>query len=116
MASPSNRSVRAYDVGAVAGDRGYTATAEVRRDLGLRWKTQWQAVAFADGAEVTLNRDPWTTGINRVGISGGGVGLNFAAPKNWSGRISIATRIGGAPASLQGSAATRGWAEISRSF
>jgi hemolysin activation/secretion protein len=109
-------SVRAYDIGAIAGDTGYVGTAELRRDLGSAWNGQWQAVAFVDSAKVTINRTAWVAGTNSATLSGAGIGLNWAGPSLWRARAYIATRIGALPALLAGSSSTRGWIEISKGF
>jgi hemolysin activation/secretion protein len=108
--------VRAHDVGAVSGDCGYFGTAEVRREIGFAWHTLWQGIAFIDHAELTINRSPWVVGLNRVSLSGAGVGLNCAIARNWSVRISLAARIGSVPALMTNAASSRGWIEISRGF
>ena len=108
--------VRAYDVGVVSGDNGYFGTAEFHRELGVAWSTRWQAVAFLDRAQLTINRITWANGTNRVALSGAGVGLNCAGPQNWSARISLATRIGPMPALVTSTASARLWIELSRGF
>lgn len=109
-------SVRAYDVGAVSGDRGYTGTAEIRRDLGFRWKTQWQGIAFIDHAELKISHAPWITGANRVSLTGAGIGFNLAIARNWGARISVAARIGSAPVWVASASSARAWIEIGRGF
>lgn len=116
MTAGGPSTVRAYDVGAVSGDSGYFGTAEVRQDLGNALNTQWQAVAFVDHAELGLNRVAWVNSANRVRLSGAGVGLNFSAAKTWSARISVAARLGSAPAAVTRAATTRLWIELSRAF
>ncbi|MEO6569888.1 MAG: ShlB/FhaC/HecB family hemolysin secretion/activation protein [Opitutaceae bacterium] len=116
MSAGGPSTVRAYDVGAVSGDSGFFGTAELRRDLGVAWNTRWQAVAFFDRAQLTINRNTWLSGANRVALTGAGVGLNIAAPKNWSAKISVATRVGSAPSLGGRTASARGWLELSRGF
>jgi len=108
--------VRAYDTGALSGDTGYLATAELRHDLGTVWGGPWQAVAFVDTAQVTVNKNTWVAGTNSARLSGAGVGLNWAGPQQWRAKGMIATRIGSAPTLVASSAHTRAWVEISRGF
>lgn len=109
-------SVRAYDVGAVSGDRGYAFTAEYRRNLGQAWAGQWQVVAFVDSASVTVNQNPWSTDENSATLSGAGFGLNWNGPDQWHAAVSVATPIGPAPALVGTTSATRAWVELSRRF
>lgn len=109
-------SVRAYDVGAVSGDRGYAFTAEYRRNLGHAWAGQWQVVAFIDSASVTVNQNPWSTDENNATLSGAGFGLNWTGPDQWHATASVATPIGPTPALVGTTSATRAWVEVSRRF
>lgn len=109
-------SVRAYDVGALSGDSGFFGTAELRRDLGVVLNTRWEAVAFIERAQLVVNRAQWVSGTNRVALTGTGVGLNIAAPKQWTAKISLAARIGSAPALVTHAASGRLWLELSRGF
>lgn len=108
--------VRAYDMGAVAGDTGYLGTAELRHDLGSAWNGQWQAVAFVDSAKVTVNKTAWAPGTNSATLSGAGVGLNWAGPNQWHARAYIATPIGATPALVASRESVRAWVEISMGF
>ncbi len=108
--------VRAYGTGALSGDTGYLATAELRHELGAIWGGSWQAVAFVDTAYVTVNQNTWVTGTNSATLSGAGVGLNWAGPNQWRAKVMIATRIGSAPTQVANSASTLAWVEISRGF
>jgi hemolysin activation/secretion protein len=109
-------SVRAYRLGAVSGDRGYLATAELRHFFGAGAGGQWQGVAFLDTAHVTLNRSPWTTGPNRATLTGAGLGLEWFGPQLWRVKASVATRLGSRPAVIEDGSHTRGWLEISKAF
>jgi hemolysin activation/secretion protein len=106
--------VRAYDMGAVSGDNGYQFTAEFRRDLGQALRGQWQAVAFVDGANVTVNKNPWVADTNTATLRGAGLGLNWANASLWNARTYIASRLGSAPALVPNASSTRAWIEISK--
>jgi hypothetical protein len=76
---------------AIAGDTGYQETVEFRHLLGARWQGQWQALAFADSAQVTINKNPTVPGKNAAALNGAGVGLNWAGPYALSAKTYIAT-------------------------
>lgn len=115
--------VRGYDMGAVSGDSGYLGTAELRHDLGSNPFGQWQAVAFIDCAQVTVNQSAWTAGTNRATLSGAGGGINWLGPKlSWTGasrlsaRAYIATPVGPVPELVGKTDSVRGWMEIGMGF
>ena len=109
-------SVRAYDAGTVSGDSGYQGTVELRFDLGQAWQGQWQAVAFVDGAHVTVNKTAWTAGINSDSLSGAGVGLNWSGPDLWSVKSFVAEPIGSTPVLAGATKSLLAWVEISKRF
>lgn len=109
-------SVRAYDTGALSGDTGYLATAELRHALGTAWGWQWQAVAFIDTGRVTVNKNASVPGNNSANLSGAGVGLNWVGPQQWRVKTYIATRLGTAPTLVASSASTSAWIELSSGF
>ncbi|MDC8757834.1 ShlB/FhaC/HecB family hemolysin secretion/activation protein [Janthinobacterium fluminis] len=108
--------VRAYDTGAAAGDLGYTASVELRHELGAGWGGQWQAVAFVDSARVTVNQRAWSAGPNGATLQGAGLGLNWNGPQQWDARIHVAKPIGATPSLLAARSSARVWAELRRSF
>ncbi|SIS56099.1 ShlB/FhaC/HecB family hemolysin secretion/activation protein [Neptunomonas antarctica] len=118
MSAGGPYSVRAYDIGALSGDSGYSGSVELRHDLGMTWAGQWQALAFIDSAQVTLNQDSWSglSGANKATLSGAGVGLNWTGPNQWSAKASIAAPIGATPALLSDADSVRGWLAVSRGF
>ena len=109
-------SVRAYDMGAVAGDAGYLATAELRHTLALSLYGQWQAVAFLDSEHVTINRNLWVAGINDATLSGAGVGLNWSGPNQWTAKAYIAAPIGSTPVLVGNTASVRAWLLIAKNL
>jgi hemolysin activation/secretion protein len=108
--------VRAYDMGAIAGDTGYQETVEFRHLLPLAWQGQWQALAFLDSAQVTVNKDPTVPGKNTATLSGAGVGLNWVGPYALSAKTYVAARLGATPALVADSSSVRLWVEISKGF
>ena len=108
--------VRAYDMGAVSGDAGYSVNVEYRHDLGQIGVGQWQSVAFIDSASVTVNHNTWSAGTNSATLSGAGIGLNWSGPDQWSAKLYVATPIGSVPVLVGSNHSTRGWIEVSRHF
>ncbi|TAN48234.1 MAG: ShlB/FhaC/HecB family hemolysin secretion/activation protein [Methylococcaceae bacterium] len=115
--------VRGYDMGAVSGDSGYIGTVELRHDLGASGFGQWQAVAFADSAQITVNQTPWSAGANQATLCGAGGGINWLGPAlDWMGasrlnaRAYIATPVGPVPKLVGKTDAVRAWLEIGMGF
>lgn len=116
MAVGGPYSVRAYDMGTLSADLGYLLTAEWRHDLGHAGIGQWQGVAFADRAHVTVNKDPWASGANGASLGGAGVGLNLTAATRWNARVYVARRVGATPVLAGASSALHAWIEVGRAF
>jgi hemolysin activation/secretion protein len=107
--------VRAYDLAAVSGDTAYIGSAEIRRDLSFAGG-QWQALAFIDYAQVTVNRSAWTAGENCARLSGAGAGLHWAGPGGWSAKASVARPVGSRPALVASADSVRAWVEFGKQF
>lgn len=116
MSAGGVNTVRAYDTGAVSGDRGYFVSAEYRHTLNQAGAGQWTALAFIDSARVTVNQNTWAGGENSATLSGAGVGLNWNGPDLWSAKAYVATPIGETPALVGGTNTTRAGVELSRRF
>ncbi|MFG6430116.1 ShlB/FhaC/HecB family hemolysin secretion/activation protein [Roseateles sp. LYH14W] len=103
--------VRAYDMGSLSADSGYTATAELRRRLGAAWQVQ----AFVDAAQVTVNRKPWDASQpNRARLYGAGLGLEWSNPEGWAVKANIAQRLGKLTPLLDTAARSRAWIQLSK--
>ncbi len=109
-------SVRAYDAGTISGDTGSQATVELRHDLSLGVEGRWQAVAFADSANVKVNKNPWFVAANTAYLSGVGLGLNWAGAHQWSAKAYFARPVGATPELVGSTNSTRTWLEINRGF
>ncbi|WP_268944834.1 ShlB/FhaC/HecB family hemolysin secretion/activation protein [Pseudomonas sp. KNUC1026] len=109
-------SVRAYDIGALSGDTGYSGTVELRHDLGKGSLGYWQAIAFVDSAYVKVNRHPANNAENSGSLSGAGVGLNWRGPDQWQASVSVANRLGSAPSLVADQSPVRGWVTVSKGF
>ena len=108
--------VRAYDMGAIAGDTGYQETVEFRHVLAAAWQGRWQTLVFLDSAQVTINKNSTVPGKNTATLSGAGVGLNWIGPYAWSAKTYLATPVGSAPTLVADSSSVRLWVEFSKGF
>jgi hemolysin activation/secretion protein len=108
--------VRAYDMGTVSGDTGNLETAEIRRELGSAWRGRWQALAFIDSEQLTINKHQFVAGTSSVTLSGVGLGLRWAGPAQWVAQTYLATRMGPAPSIVESPTSVRLWVEISKGF
>ena len=111
-------SVRAYNTGAVSGDSGHLVTIEFQHNLNVDWDGQWQAVAFVDRAQVTVNKNTWNDNQNLAILLGAGFGLNWTGSDQLSVKAYIATPAGSTPTpSLVASTeSVRAWVGLSRGF
>jgi len=108
--------VRAYDMDVVSGDEGYLGTAEIRHNLGMIWRGQYQVVGFIDYQHVTVNKNVWVAGPNEATLNGAGMGVDSLWPGQWTGKAYIATPIGSTPELVPNPASVRAWVEIGKSF
>jgi hemolysin activation/secretion protein len=117
MVAGGTYTVRAYDMGVLSGDSGYLARVELRHNLSLPVPGQWQAIVFADTERITVNVNPWVTGVNEAHLSGAGGGLNWSGYEHWNANLYLAKPIGATPELLAGaSRSTRCWVQVSRNF
>lgn len=85
--------VRAYPVGEAAGDRGYLATAEVRRLFDIPLIGLTQASMFYDYGHVRTDAQAWSAdGGKSRNLDGYGLSINWSNPKGFSLASSIAFR------------------------
>ena len=105
--------VRAYDMGSLSADQGYTVTVELQQRLSAAWQVQ----AFVDGADVTINRKPWdSANTNRASLYGAGLGLEWSNPEGWALKASAAQRLGSLTPLLGSAARHRGWIQLSKAI
>ena len=112
--------VRAYDMGVLTGDEGILGTVEWRHDLGSLWNGDWQAVAFVDSENVTINRSLWVgasaAGNNTATLSGAGVGMNWSTQNQWVAKVYVAAPIGPDPSQVPNAPSARAWLQIAKGF
>ena len=84
--------------------------------MGQAWAGQWQAVAFADSAHVTVNTNTWPgmQGGNSGTLNGVGLGFNWSGPDQWSLKAYVAKPIGAVPSLAGSTRSTRVWVELVR--
>lgn len=116
MAAGGPYSVRAYDVGAISGDRGFRASIEFRYDLGQAAGGKFQALAFWDSAHLKVNQRPWTGGANSATLSGAGIGLDWTGDNQWRARTYLATPLRPEPELVKATASKRVWTEVGYRF
>jgi hemolysin activation/secretion protein len=116
MIAGGPHTVRAYDMGTVSGDTGNLETTEIRRDLGTAWQGRWQALAFIDSEQLTINKHQFVAGSNSLTLSGVGLGLRWAGPSQWVAQTYLATHMGPTPSLVENPTSVRLWVEISKGF
>jgi hemolysin activation/secretion protein len=109
-------SVRAYDVGAISGDTGYTLTTELRHGFAQSWHGQWQAIAFVDAAHVEVNRNQLSSGANIANLGGAGVGLNWTGLNQLTANLVLAAPVGPTPVQIGTRTSARVWLQASKGF
>lgn len=103
--------VRAYPQAEGAGDQGWLASLELRCALDPAWRVS----TFADHGAVRINKDPWDQADNHRGLSGAGVGLDWAA-HGWQAGASAAWKLGNARVQDGGGHSPQLWVHLARGF
>lgn len=79
--------VRAYPVGAVAGDEGEVGTIELRHSLPQVHGLAPTLVFFADRGLLRINHTPFAPGTNNIALGTAGLGFTIAKAGNFSAQI-----------------------------
>jgi hemolysin activation/secretion protein len=108
--------VRAHNMGALSGDTGIRASAELRHELGILCCGRLQIVAFADTERVTINHTVWAAGPNGATLSGAGLGFNASWPARWNAKVYVAAPLGPTPMLIGTSNSARVWLALSKGF
>jgi hemolysin activation/secretion protein len=88
--------IRSYDVGAISGAQGYTATAELRHIINMPIPGVWRPMIFVDAGRIQIYKDQFTPEPNIFSLYSTGFGLDV----NWKGWIlsgRYAHRLGSSP-------------------
>lgn len=88
--------VRSYDVGAISGAQGYTATAELRHVVNMSIPGMWRPMVFVDAGRIQINKDQFTKDPNLFSLYSAGVGLDVRW-KGWNLSARFAHRLGATP-------------------
>ena len=111
--------VRAYAEGEIYVDDGYVATLEARLLLPpppAPMPGRLQLIGFIDTGQASTNHSPWFPGPNHVSVSGGGVGLNWAAANNFVIKATYAHTLGEAVGVPGSDADSRVWVQLVKLF
>lgn len=84
--------VRAYPVGEAAGDRGYLASAELRRLFSGPFGGLTQTALFYDRGRVVADAYPWAADSGARTLQGYGVSLGWTHTAGWTLSSSLARR------------------------
>ncbi|WP_129778241.1 ShlB/FhaC/HecB family hemolysin secretion/activation protein [Peristeroidobacter soli] len=84
--------VRAYPVGEAAGDRGYLASAEVRRTFFGPFGGISEVSAFYDRGHIRVDAQPWQGAAIERTLDGAGVGFDWSQQRGWSLAAAVAFR------------------------
>lgn len=109
-------SLRAYDVGAIAGDSWLSTTAEIRHKLDPISEEEFQIIGFIERANVKVNKRPWSMGENHATLSDIGVGINWNGSNQWSALTYSAIQIGPSSPLVENSSSPKFWVEIRKEF
>lgn len=89
--------VRSYDVGAISGAQGYTATAELRHILNMPTiPGVWRPIIFIDAGRIQIYKDQFINDPNMFNLYSTGLGLDVNW-KGWSLSGRYAHRLGSSP-------------------
>jgi hemolysin activation/secretion protein len=108
--------VRAYDMGALSGDTGIRASAELRHELGMLWRGRLQMVAFADTEHVRINHTIWAAGPDGATLSGAGLGFNWSWPARWNAKAYVAAPLGPTPMLIGTNNSARVWLALTKGW
>ncbi len=111
-------SVRAYDVGVLAGDKGIDTSLEWRSVLTDLGNGSLQGKVFFDYAKLTINASPWVglSTTNSAYIAGAGLGVVWTSSQNSTVKLSFAKPVGTVPSSITSSSRLRTWIELGLPF
>lgn len=111
--------IRAYPQGEAFGDEGYLLDVEARlhlAGLSARVPGDLHLLGFVDAGRVTINKDPWYTGVNVRNLSAAGVGLSWNDPGNFAVRTYYAVKLGNEQAISAPDRAGRFWIQAVKYF
>ena len=108
--------VRAYPIGAAAGDEGEVGSLELRYSLPQMGGMTPGLVAFADRGLLRINHTPFTPGTNNLSRGAAGVGFTLATAWNFSARVYWAVKTTSSSPSAEAGRSNRVWAQVMMNF
>lgn len=116
-------SVRGYETGAISGDQGYSATAELRHQFNLPFQVSLTPLIFADTGRIQINQKNQSPAgevlstNNLVNLSATGLGVDIYW-RGWNVSTRYAQRIGATPPDRTVSRLdnSKAWIQLSKSF
>lgn len=87
---------RSYDVGAISGAQGYSATAELRHIINMSLPGIWRPMIFIDAGRVQIYKNQFTNDPNIFSLYSTGFGIDILW-KGWSLSARYAHRLGSPP-------------------
>lgn len=109
-------SVRAYAMGVMSGDSGYSGTIEFKSNFGTVLNGDLQGILFIDSQHIIVNRNPWLMSANDVNLNGGGFGANWTSKNGWNVKAFVASKLGATPKLVTESSSSRAWIEVNNRF
>lgn len=106
-----------FDLGTLAGPRGYLATVALRQDLPFMPRGYWQASLFADAGHVTLYSDayPGVT-VRSADLYDVGIGLTWINSDKLQIQTQMAWPVGAVPDVAGDVSSSRAWIRVTAGF
>ena len=72
---------------------------------------------FYDTGTVSINHDPYAAGDNNRRLSGAGLGVTLAKPRNFEARLSYASKVGNSSLPVNTTdKSSQYWLQVSKAF
>lgn len=108
--------VRAYPIGAAAGDEGEVGTIELRYSLPQVHGMAPGLVAFVDRGLLHINHTPFAPGSNSAALGAAGLGFTLAKAGNFSAQIYWAVKNTSSSAISDTGRSNRVWGQVVMHF
>lgn len=111
--------VRAYPEGEALGDQGYLVNLEARVRLpkfSERVPGQTHLIGFIDAGNVTINKNPWSAGLNSRQLGAVGIGASWEDPGRFLVRAYYARKLGSETAISAPDRSGRFWIQAVKYF
>ncbi|MBT2115602.1 hypothetical protein KK141_07720 [Dyella sp. LX-66] len=108
--------VRAFPIGAAAGDEGEVGSIELRYSLPQMGGMAPGLVAFVDRGLLRINHTPFAPGTNNLSRGAAGLGFTLATAGNFSARVYWAVKTYSSSPSADAGRSNRVWAQVMMNF